>query len=125
MTGVEREEHPTACSMQVALEFGTRMEEAGVRTRMDAFLAGLTDFLRDNGCRLIGHIKGLLDAGDSGQLFFSVTSFKESPRYKGGIDGEIAEAELSMNVIVYGVEEELVSRAIHEQLGKQFALFPL
>jgi len=121
MTGVGREEHPTACSIQVGLEFGARMQAAEIRTRIGVFLSDLTSFLEDNGCRLIGHIKGLLDAGAGGQLFFSVTSFEDNPRYKGEIDGEISEAMLSINVIIYGVGEESVERAIHERLGKQFA----
>jgi hypothetical protein len=121
MTGAGREEHPTACSMQIALEFDNRMRAIEIQTRMDAFLAGLTNFLRDSGCKLIGHIKGLLDAGERGQLFFSITSFDEGARYKGAIDGEIIRAELSINVIVYGVEQEPIEGAVKEQLARQFS----
>ena len=113
-------EHPTACSMQVGLEFGIPMQASEIRARIDEFLAGLRSFLRDNGCKLIGHIKGLLDAGDRGQLYFSVASFDDAPRYKGEIDGEISEAELSINVIVYGVGEESIEGSVREELKGQF-----
>lgn len=121
MTGAGREEHPTACSMQIALEFDKSMPAGEIRDRIDLFLSDLTSFLKESGCRLIGHIKGLLDAGESGQLFFSITSFEEGVRYKGSIDGEIANTELSINVIVYGVEQEPIENAVKEQLTKQFS----
>ena len=120
MTGTGREEHPTACSTHLALELGTQMRAAEIQIRIELFLSGLTDFLRENGCTLIGHIKGLLDAGNGGQLFFSVTSFNDGIRYKGGLAGEAEEATLWINVIVYGVAQEPIERAIHEQLRKQF-----
>ena len=123
MTGGGREEHPTTCSMQISLEFDNRIQAVEIRTRMDMFLAGLTKFLRDNGCKLIGHIKGLLDAGGRRQLFFSITSFDEGVRYKGDIDGEITTADLSINVIVYGIGEEPVENAVEEQLARQFSKY--
>jgi hypothetical protein len=124
MTGSGREEHPATCSLQIGLELGARMPASEIRKRMDAFLAGVTDFLRDNGCTLIGHIKGLLDAGETGQLFFSITSFDEGVRYKGAIDDEISAAVLSMNVIVYGIEEGPVETAVRQQLERQFSEHP-
>ena len=118
MTEVAREEHPTACSTKVALSFETRMRAAEIRKRLDAFLSDLTSFLRDNDCKLIGHIKGLLDAGDRGQFFFSITSFSDGVRYKGDITGEVLQATLSLNAIVYGIQQEPVESAIQELLKK-------
>ena len=113
-------EHPTACSKQFVLKFGARTPASAVRDRLDAFLSDLMEFLRDNGCQLIGHIKGVLDAGDGGQLFFSITSFDEGVRYKEEIESDMATATLSINVIVYGVGEEAVERAVCELFGKRF-----
>ncbi len=121
MSGPGAGEHPTACSMQILIEYDSRMRAATVSRRLDRFLTDLTNFLRDNGCKLIGHIKGLLDAEDRGQLFFSITSFDEAIRYKGEIDGQIAKAELSINVIVYGVEETPIEKAVTKYLAKQFS----
>lgn len=120
MSGPGTEEHPTACSMQIVLELGNPLQAAEISERIDAFLSDLMNFLRDNGCKLIGHIKGLLDAADRGQLFFSITSFDEAPRYKGGIDGQIAEAELSINVIVYGIDQEPIETAVRKHITTQF-----
>ena len=121
MTGAGREEHPTACSTQIVLEFENQIQAAEIQKSLDTFLSELSSFLQENGCKLIGHIKGLLDAGERGQLFFSITSFNENPRYKGEIGGEIPEATLSINAIVYGIGEEPVEREIQEQLKRQFA----
>ena len=121
MSGPGAEEHPTTCSMQIAIEYDNRLKAAKISKRLDNFLTDLTNFLRDNGCTLIGHIKGLIDAEDRGQLFFSITSFDEAIRYKGEIDGEIAKVELSINVIVYGVEETPIEKAITKFLTKQFS----
>lgn len=106
--------------MQIVLELGNPLQAAEISERIDAFLSDLMNFLRDNGCKLIGHIKGLLDAADRGQLFFSITSFDEAPRYKGGIDGQIAEAELSINVIVYGIDQEPIETAVRKHITTQF-----
>jgi hypothetical protein len=114
-------EHPTACSMQIAIEYDRQVPAATVSKRLDSFLSDLTNFLRDNGCTLIGHIKGLIDAEESGQLFFSITSFDEPVRYKGEIDGKIGKVELSINVIVYGVEETPIEKAVTKYLSKQFS----
>ena len=119
MTECRHEEHPTACSIQVGIEFGARIPASEVQERIDGFLGALRSFLRENGCMLIGHIKGMLAAGEGGRLYFSVTSFDDNPQYKGKLDGEISEAELSMNVIVYGIEEEPVEKAVHELLARE------
>lgn len=121
MTGTGREEHPTACSTQIVLDFDNQIQAAEIQKSLDLFLTDLTSFLQEKGCKLIGHIKGLLDAGERGQLFFSITSFNENPRYKGEIGGEIPVATLSINAIVYGIGEGPVEQAIQECLRKQFA----
>jgi len=121
MTGPGKEEHPTAFSTQVVLEFDNQIQAVEIQKRLNTFLSDLTNFLQESGCRLIGHIKGLFDAGERGQLFFSITSFTENPRYKGEIGGEIPKATLSINVIVYGIGEKPVEQAIQEGLRKLFA----
>jgi hypothetical protein len=121
MTGPGREEHPTACSSQTSFEFGTPLPASTLQNRVDTFLSDLTTFLRDSGCQLIGHIKGVLDAGNGGQLFFSITSFDEGIRYKESIDDKIPAATFSINVIVYGVGEEAVAEAVRDLLRKHFS----
>jgi len=55
---------PTAYVLHGALTLPGPWSEAELQKGVDAFLAELTRSLRERGCRLIGHIKGILEAGD-------------------------------------------------------------
>lgn len=120
MGGIGLEAHPTAYAQELDLTLIAPLSASELQGRIDAFLSELTDSLQSDGCRLIGHIKGLLDAGENGHLFFSITSFGEKARYKGELTGEIARAKLALNVVVYGVEKQSVDRAVHKGLRRHF-----
>ncbi len=75
---------------------------------LEEFLAEITKELKRRGCRLIGHIKGLVDAQDNGHLFFSITSFDEGVRFKSELIDGITNVTLTTNIIVYGIEEALI-----------------
>ena len=76
----------------------------------------LTTGLKDLGCRLIGHIKGILDGGSSGHLMFSVTSFDDDAHFKGVIKGEVKKAVLTINIIVYGIETSKIEALFNEAI---------
>lgn len=109
---------PTAYALQGTVALPAPWPEQELRGRLDGFLAELTRSLRERGCRLIGHIKGSLDAEASGHLFFSVTSFEERPRYKGGISGRPERLALALNVIVYGVGMEEIEPLVRDGLRR-------
>jgi hypothetical protein len=113
---------PTAYALRGTLTLPGPWSETELRKGVDAFLAELTRSLREQGCRLIGHIKGILDTGDKGHLFFSVTSFEQRTRFKGGLTGEYEKIDLTLNVIVYGVGsgeiEQLVLEGLRKHLGE-------
>jgi hypothetical protein len=79
-------------------------------------LAGLLTSLRDGGCSVIGHVKGMVDADDRGRAFFSVTSFHGAPSLKGSIEGPLARCRLTLNVIVFGIDEPGVEAAVREAM---------
>ena len=114
------EPQPTAYALHGTLTLAEPWSETEVRKGVDAFFAELTRSLRELGCLLIGHIKGLLAVEGSGHLFFSLTSFGEKARYKGELTGKIAKARLTINVIVYGVEQRIVERAVQEGFRRHF-----
>jgi len=95
--------------------------ETALRAAVDAFLSELTRALSEQGCKLIGHIKGVFEAGEQGQLFLSVTSFDQKTRYKGKLTGSFETIDFALNVIVYGVEsdriEPLVLAGLRRHLG--------
>jgi hypothetical protein len=79
---------------------------------VESFLRHLVPALRDCGCRLVGHVKGAVDAGDAGRLLFSVTSFDGEPSLQAELYGPVAECTLTVNAIVFGGEEEGVAAAV-------------
>ena len=85
------------------------------------FLGGLLSSLRDRGCSLIGHIKGMVEAGDQGRVFFSVTSFRGALSINGSIDGPLARYRLTLNVIVFGIDEPSVEAAVREAMSRHLA----
>ena len=120
MSHVGREVHSTVYAQEVGLTFKVPLSASELQDRIDAFLSELTRSLKGDGCKLIGHIKGLLEVEGNGHLFFSITSFEGKARYKGELTHEIARAKLTINVIVYGVEQRSVERAVREGLERHF-----
>ena len=118
MSHAGHESHPTVCAQEVGLAFEVPLVADELHGRVDAFISALTSSLQDDGCRLIGHIKGLLEVEGNEHLFFSVTSFEEKASYKGELPQEISKAKLTINVIVYGVEQEGVERAVREGITR-------
>jgi len=112
--------HPTACACKWQLTFDDAIPANELNSRVALLLSELTSGLQEDGGRLIGHIKGLVEAEEKGHLLFSITSFEEAARFKGELVGKITEAALTINVIVYGVEEEIVETMLEAAFGRQF-----
>ena len=112
--------HPTACACRWQLTFDDAIPAIDLNSRTALLLSELSDGLEQNGGRLVGHIKGMIDAAEKGHLLFSITSFEEAARFKGELVGEITEAVLTINVIVYGVEEEIVETMLEAAFSRQF-----
>ncbi|MGE5228904.1 MAG: hypothetical protein ACM3MJ_04200 [Deltaproteobacteria bacterium] len=70
------------------------------------FLATLSDRLAEAGCTLVGHIKGTLAARGRGDLAFHATTLGAAPALTGAVAGAAGEVTLTVNVIVFGVDEE-------------------
>jgi hypothetical protein len=109
---------PTAYAKRGTLSLKEIESETALRAAVDAFLSELTRSLRKQGCKLIGHIKGVFEAGEKGQLFLSVTSFDEKARYKGKLTGSFEEIDFALNVIVYGIENDRIEPLVLEGLRR-------
>ena len=70
------------------------------------FCAALSGGLADVGCSLVGHVKGTLAVSGQGDLAFHSTTLAGTPALTGGISGASGDAVLTVNVIVFGVDEE-------------------
>lgn len=109
---------PTAYAKRGTLSLQEIGSEAALRTAVDAFVSELTRSLSERGCKLIGHIKGVFESGEKGQLFLSVTSFDQKARCKGKLTGSFEEIDFALNVIVYGVESEKIEPLVLEGLRR-------
>ncbi len=69
---------------------------------LQAFLRRLSPALVNAGCVLVGHIKGVV-ATDGDELEFSLTRLDGEPRFAGSLSGAVGQADLTLNVIVFGV----------------------
>jgi len=117
----DRHVHPTVYARELNITFNVEIQDGELRSRTEKFLTGLTRDLRDAGCRLIGHIKGLFAAHEKGYLMFSVTSFEEAAQFKGKLDAGITAAIMTVNVIVYGVGFAAVEDAFKKSFRKHLS----
>ncbi len=110
-------EHAAAFAAKRDLSFNSGTSESELKIKTEEFLAVITSSLKEKGCTLIGHIKGQLDAGDNGTLFFGLTTFNGQPRFKGSVKTSIIQVELTINIIVYGVSEDVVGDIFKQAFG--------
>lgn len=76
------------------------------------FFAALSGGLADAGCTLVGHMKGTLSGPGHGDLAFHATALTKRPTLTGGVAGQAAHAVLTLNVIVFGVDEEALPEIV-------------
>jgi hypothetical protein len=88
-----------------------------MRGKVSLVLARLTGRLKEHGCALIGHIKAYLDSTGDGGILFSVTAFGQEPQCTGEITGDILNAKLILNVVVFGISEKLVKETVEESMN--------
>lgn len=104
---------------EAALRPGMSLEES-LRGSLIAFAAAL----REGGCTMIGHVKGMVEDGVSQPLFFSLTSLDGEPRFKGGPIRSQSGLRLSMNVIAAGIDGESASLVLDGALSEHFRYAP-
>lgn len=112
--------NPAACACRHHLVFDDAISAIELRSKTALLLAELASRLAGPEDRLIGHIKGLIDAGEKGHLLFSITSFEEGLRLKGELLDGVTDAALTVNVIVYGVEEGAVEEMLDDAFTRHF-----
>ena len=82
-----------------------------IKSEIIHFLDTLTRHLKNEGCKIIGHIKGKIDSAENGVLFFNQTAFDSLP-------------DVGVNVgllySVIGSEEHPISRMVTNILCRDF-----
>jgi hypothetical protein len=101
---------PEVAAAEADLLFPGPAGQAELKATLSAFLSRLTADLAAAGCLLVGHIKGVVvagdeeAAGDGDELAFSLTHLDGTPRFTGGLRGDGRAFRLTLNVIVFGVD---------------------
>jgi hypothetical protein len=103
---------PAVYAGRTRLSLDPAMSGAGVRADLEAFVRALASRLVADGCVLIGHVKGALDAGEQGRLAFSLTSVGDEPRWTGTLSGQVELLDVTLNVIVFGVTDTSTRDAV-------------
>jgi len=112
--------HPTAYACKKDLTFNRNLPAVELKSKTDRFLCEMIDELQRSGCKLVGHIKGLIDADVQGHFVFSITSFDEGIRFKGQMENGIKLAALTVNAIVYGIEYGMIETVFEKTFHKHF-----
>ncbi len=92
----------------------------GPQECLKAFLDNLLGALVDAGCTAVGHVKGMMTGGGGEPLFFSITTLENNLRFQGGPLGDSDTYTLTMNVIVAGLEERVLTKTFSTVLRGHF-----
>jgi hypothetical protein len=130
MTKNNEELEPTAFAIRENLIFTDALSVIELRSRVNSFLLELTGELKNNGCKLIGNIKGLISVGDAegdddainkkGHLMFSITSFEEGARFKGEMQDGVTTVTFTINVIVFEIVHSEVEKIFKKVFSNHF-----
>ena len=113
-------EHATVFTANRDLLFDDEISEQDLKIKIGEILSDIATSLKKEGCTLIGHIKGQLDAQEEGTIYFSLTTFNGSPRFKSEIKTSIIQVKLTINIIVYGILGKSVENIFKQEFGKYF-----
>ncbi len=97
-------ENPSVCAAQYLIPLPGATGGRDIARGLEAALLDLARSLETEGCRLIGHIKALVQGVPEGHLYASLVSVEQGTSLRGELPEEVEEVRLTINVIVYGVD---------------------
>jgi hypothetical protein len=105
---------PAVFAARAGLRFVPAAQPDAVEAALRTFLAALADKLAAAGCALVGHVKGSLGAPGRGSLAFHLTELGRKPQIAGCLTSAVECATLTVNVIVFGVCEDVLPELVTE-----------
>jgi len=112
----------TVHAREIDLSFAEPVSSDHIQQNLSTFLSKLSESLKQQGCSLIGHLKAIVRANKSGYLLASTTSFDQPPHIKGKLARTISNAKLTVNAIVYDVENEMLEQLVGRHLQELVAV---
>lgn len=97
---------PAVFAARAEVVFDPPAHSDGLESLIAGFFRALLPALAAAGCTLVGHIKGTVTARGRGDLTFHATDLEAPPALTGGVAGLAHDAVLTINVIVFGVDEQ-------------------
>ena len=113
-------ETPSVCAAQYLIAGTESARRLELARGLERLLLELARSLEDEGCRLIGHIKALVQGVPEGHLYASLVSVEQGVSLRGGMPEEVEEVRLTVNVIVYGVDPARLPGLLDESVGRGF-----
>lgn len=104
---------PAVYAARAAVAFEPPVHADQLESAVTGFFGELSDGLAGAGCSLVGHIKGIVEAPGRGDLAFHATTLGARPAVTGGLAGMATDAVLTINVIVFGVDEQALPALVH------------
>jgi hypothetical protein len=105
---------PAVFAARAAVAFRPPVHADQLESVVTRFFGELADELAGAGCTLVGHIKGTVAAPGRGDLAFHATTLGARPAVTGGLAGLAADATLTVNVIVFGVDEQALPALVRK-----------
>lgn len=111
---------PTVYALQTDVELGSAQTPEEIRATLAGFADAFIRGLEVGGCRLIGHVKGVLESVSGGSLYFNATSFSGKVSTRGALTDCHGTCRLTLNAIVYAIDLQGVESAAQLALGRCF-----
>jgi hypothetical protein len=105
---------PAVYAARATVVFKPAVHADQLESTVSEFLEVLAEALAAAGCTLVGHIKGIVEAPGRGDLAFHATTLGARPAVTGGLAGLAGDAVLTINVIVFGVDELALPALVHD-----------
>jgi len=91
--------------------------------KMGEVIGDIINFLKENGCTKLGHIKFISTTDGEDYLQLSVLDMKEKARINGILKSTFGKIKLTFNIIEFGVTKELIESKISEEIKGLQAYF--
>jgi hypothetical protein len=115
----------TAYAGRLAVELPERGTREEIAQMMGGVISKVTVRCFEEGAKLIGHVKGMVESEDGGFLAISSTTEDGRVQTKGDLEGG-RKLQMVINVIIYGLNvhkvEHIVTEVATDLLGPSFKL---
>ncbi len=108
-------------AQEIDIFFHPAIRSSSLLENVRKSLGKMGEALKNSGCELIGHVKVFLESENNGYYFLSLTSFDQSPSSKGKMSEAVSRVKITINAIVFGMDEnllgEMIKHNIEEEIG--------